>query len=204
MSNQTDQPVPTEPPQEPTAPNDETNDQSTAPPPTDSQTYRQIAATHIDTLSSINAQLPKLLAYFAAVISQLTNDPLETPISKDKPDTPRQRQESMWLMTLFLGKCIGEIREELVTQINDLERYGVIPAKHPKYTALPAQGQVADPEASVKNGGYGDFDVGVLNARAASGHVGGEDVLDRVKTMVEDLMRRSGVEAQGEEMVVDG
>lgn len=54
------------------------------------------------------------------------------------------------------------------------------------------------------NGGYGDFDVGVLNARAASGHVGGEDVLDRIKAMVEDLKKRSEVEADGEEMAVDG
>ncbi|KAF2827265.1 hypothetical protein CC86DRAFT_369442 [Ophiobolus disseminans] len=207
MSTEADQQAAPDPqPQDAPQPDKPTTEPQTAASP-ESQTYRQIAATHIDTLSDINAQLPKLLTYFAAAISQLTNNPIETPLSKDKADTPRQRQESMWLMTIFLGKCIGEIREELVKQVNDLERYGVIPAKHPKYTAIPMQGQAAaavDPEASVKNGGYGDFDVGVLNARAASGHIGGEDVLDRVKAMVEDLMRRSGVEASGDEMVVDG
>lgn len=176
-------------------------------PAQESQTYHQIAATHIDTLSSINEQLPKLLTYFAAAISQLTNNPIETPVSKDQPDSAETRQQSLWVMTMYVGAAIKEIREELSKQINDLERYGVIPAKHPKYTVMPKQGQsaseVVDSEASVKNGGYGDFDVGVLNARAASGHIGGDDVLDRVKAMVEDLMKRSGAKANGENMAVD-
>jgi hypothetical protein len=47
-----------------------------------SQTYNQIAADHIDTLSIINEQLPKLLAYSAAAISQLTNNPVETSAQK--------------------------------------------------------------------------------------------------------------------------
>lgn len=177
-----------------------------AQPAQESQTYHQIAATHIDTLSKINEQLPKLLTYFAAAISQLTNNPIETPVSKDQPDSPQARQQALWVMTMYVGAAIKEIREELSKQINDLERYGVIPAKHPKYTSMPKQGQSAnevDPEATVKNGGYGDFDVGVLNARAASGHIGGDDVLDRVKAMVEDLMKRSGVEANGDNMAVD-
>jgi hypothetical protein len=185
---------------------DQKDSQPKSQPPQESQTYRQIAATHIDTLSKINGQLPKLLAYFAAAISQLTNNPIETSDQKDKPDTPRERQQALWVMTIYVGACIKQIREELFEQINDLERYGVIPAKHPKYTAMPGQGQAGnakDPEASVKNGGYGDFDVGVLNARAASGHIGGEDVLDRVKAMVEELMKKNGVEANGEEMAVD-
>jgi hypothetical protein len=171
-----------------------------------SQTYNQIAATHIDTLSRINEQLPKLLTYFAAAISQLTNNPVETPAQKDQPDTPQSRQQALWMQTMFVGLSIHQIREELVNQINDLERYGVIPATHPKYT--PQQiGKVApphDPQASVTNGGYGDFDVGVLNARAASGHVGGEHVLDRIRTIVEDLKKRSEDDKSGEEMVVDG
>jgi hypothetical protein len=183
--------------------------QATPKPQQESQTYNQIAATHIDRLSSINEQLPKLLTYFAAAISQLTNNPIQTPGSTDQPDSPKARQEALWVMTLYVSTAINQIREELSKQINDLERYGVIPAKHPKYTAMPKQGaaaNVVDPEASVKNGGYGDFDVGVLNARAASGHVGGDDVLDRVKAMVEDLMKRSEVDDDGDAdiMLVDG
>ncbi|KAH7393907.1 hypothetical protein DE146DRAFT_111114 [Phaeosphaeria sp. MPI-PUGE-AT-0046c] len=176
-------------------------------PAQETQTYHQIAATHIDTLSSINEQLPKLLTYFAAAISQLTNNPIETPVAQGQPDSPQARQQALWVMTMYVGAAIKEIREELSKQINDLERYGVIPAKHPKYTSMPKQGQsadeIVDPEATVKNGGYGDFDVGVLNARAASGHIGGDDVLDRVKAMVENLIKRSGVDTNGENMAVD-
>lgn len=172
-----------------------------------SQTYRQIAASHIDTLSRINEQLPKLLTYFAATISQLTNNPIETPVSKDKPDTIQSRQEALWMMSLFTSASIKEIREELIMQINDLERYGVIPEKHQRYTPLPREGQATktvDPETTVTNGGFGNFDVGILNARAASGHAGEEDVLDRLKTLTEELIRRSGGEVNEEEMVVDG
>jgi hypothetical protein len=152
-----------------------------------SQTYNQIAATHIDTLSKINA--------------------VETSGQKDEPDSTKARQQALWTMSMYVGFSIKLVREELSKQINDLEQYGVIPAKHPKYTAMPKTGQAANAaaaEASVKNGGYGDFDVGVLNARAASGHVGGDDVLDRVKAMVEELAKRSEVEADGEAMAVDG
>jgi hypothetical protein len=170
-----------------------------------SQTYNQIAATHIDTLSKINEQLPKLLAYSAAAVSQLTNNPVETSAQKDEPDSTKARQQALWTMSMYVGFSVKLVREELSKQISDLEQYGVIPAKHPKYTAMPKTGQTANAaaEASVKNGGYGDFDVGVLNARAASGHVGGDDVLDRVKAMVEELAKRSEVEADGEAMAVD-
>jgi hypothetical protein len=171
----------------------------------EAQTYHQIAAAHIDKLSDLNAQLPKLLTYFAAAISQLTNNPIEVPASKDQPDSAEIRQKAVFQMTMFVAACVNEIREILVDQINDLERYGVIPAKHPKYTKQGPGPVAVDPEASVKNGGYGDFDVGVLNARAASGHIGGDDVLERVKAMVEDLMKRTRTEteAKGDEMAVD-
>jgi hypothetical protein len=171
-----------------------------------SQTYNQIAANHIDVLSKINEQLPKLLTYFAAAISQLTNNPVETPGQKDQPDTPQARQQALWMQTMFVGLSIHQIREELVSQINDLERYGVIPAAHPKYTPqqIGDNAPPHDPQKSVTNGGYGDFDVGVLNARAASGHVGGDDVLDRIRNMVEELKKRSEGEADGEQMAVDG
>ncbi|KAF1920615.1 hypothetical protein BDU57DRAFT_509005 [Ampelomyces quisqualis] len=171
--------------------------------PSEAQTYHQIAATHIDTLSKLNEQLPKLLTYFAAVISQLTNNPIEVPATKDQPDSAEMRQKAVFQMTAYVGAGIKQIREVLVDQINDLERYGVIPAKHSKYTKQGPGPATVDPEASVKNGGYGDFDVGVLNARAASRHIGGDDVLDRVKAMVEDLMKRTEAEAKGDEMAVD-
>jgi hypothetical protein len=190
----------------PAAPEAPKNGPPKPPPRPESQTYPQIAASHIDTLSKIAGQLPKLLVYFAAAISQLTNNPVETSETKGKPDTPNARQQALWVMTIYVGACIKQIREELVEQINDLEQYGVIPAKNPKRIVLQGPGQAAaakDPEATVTNNGYGDFDVGVLNARAASGHAGDKDVLDRVKAMVEELIERTRVEASGDEMAID-
>jgi len=184
----------------------QTGPQSKCSPAPQSQTYNQIAATHIDKLSKINEQIPKLLTYFAAAISQLTNNPVETSAQKDQPDTRQAREQALWMQTVFVGLSIHQIREALLTQISDLERYGVIPATQARYTAQQNSKNAPqhDPEASVKNGGYGDFDVGVLNARAASGHVGAEDVLDRVKAIVEELQKRDEGGKDGEEMVVDG
>lgn len=173
----------------------------------ESQTYPQIAASHIDTLSRVNQQLPKLLTYFAATISQLTNNPIETPVTKDKPDNIESRQEALWLMALYVGASIKEIREELVEQINHLERYGVIPSDAPRYggkfqsdDAKKKEGS----EQSVVNGGFGNFDVGVLNARAASGLAGHVDMLDRLNNMLDGLMKKTGMDQNGDEMAVDG
>lgn len=104
-------------------------------------------------------------------------------------------------MTFYLGMNIALIRTELAKQIDDLERYGVIPEKMAKF------GGDGGGDGKVKNGGYGEFDVGVLNARASAGQVGGEDVLGRVKGVVEELMMKIGVdmpEIPAEDMAVDG
>lgn len=109
------------------------------------------------------------------------------------------------------------LREALIEEINDLERYKVIPATMPKFTALPSsipsmgqqqQQQQApvkqDPDAGVQNGGYGSFDVGVLNSKVKSGQVGGNDTLDRVRAVLDELLERSGQKSNGDEMAVDG
>lgn len=87
------------------------------------------------------------------------------------------------------------IREELVRQIEDLEKHKVIPASHPKFIVPKRHGDITretvDPQANVKNGGYGEFDVGVLNARASAGVAAGEDVLERARLVLEELMKRS-------------
>lgn len=181
------------------------------------KTYREVAAEHIDTLNEINHQIPKLLKYFATALSQLTNDPI--PFQHDAmectPGTLEARKEAFRINALFVGASCEVIRTELVKQINALERYKVIPKSHPKFTVTQRQGQgqkgkeseteVVDPEKEVKNGGYGEFDVGVLNARASSGQVGTEDVLDRAKAILEELQKRTGGAVGGEEyMDVDG
>lgn len=173
------------------------------------QTYHQVAAAHIDTLNEINRQLPKMLTYFATALTQLTNNPIHDRDQEDQPDSVEARQAAFRKYAIYVGLSVGLIREELTKQINDLELHKVIPKSHARFTVAPRQGQQSDqvtkdPEDSVKNGGYGDFDVGVLNARANSGQAGGEDVLDRVKAVLAELMKRSGESTGGEEMVVDG
>lgn len=173
--------------------------------PTQPQTYRQVATEHIDTLSEINAQLPKMLTYFTTALSQLTNKPIR---DHDAPDTLEARQEAFRKYAMYTGLSVNVIREELTHQINDLEKYKVIPKSHPKYTVAKRHGEkteseVVDSEKSVKNGGYGEFDVGVLNARASSGQVGQEDALERLNTLLEELMRRQG-SVNEEQMAVDG
>lgn len=182
--------------------------------PEEPKTYHQIAAEHIDTLNEINHQIPKLLKYFATALSQLTNDPI--PFQHDamqcEPGTLEARKEAFRINALFCGTSCEIIRQELVKQINALERYKVIPKSHPKFAVTQSQArkgkeddsEVVDPEKDVKNGGYGDFDVGVLNARASSGQVGAEDVLDRAKAILEELQKRTGGTVNEDEMVIDG
>jgi hypothetical protein len=62
-----------------------------------------------------------------------------------------------------------------------------------------------DPESSVTNGGLGDMDVGVLNARAGVRNAGGEEVLDRVQDILKTLVEQAQAkEEKGEESVEGG
>ena len=180
---------------------------------TSQQTYRQIAASHIEALNKLNSNLPDILALIAAALSQLTNNPIQ---SEPQEDSMRARNRDTVAFSGAVKALMDGFRESLIEQINDLERYKVIPATMPKFTALPSsipsmaqQQQVQapvkqDPDAGVTNGGYGSFDVGVLNAKVATGQVGGDDTLDRVKAVLDTLLERSGQKSNGEEMAVDG
>ena len=145
-----------------------------------------------------------MLTYFATALTQLTNNPIRDRDKEGEPDTLEARQAAFRKYAIYVGLSVGLIREELTKQINDLELHKVIPKSQPKYSAVKRQGDrdVVDLEKDVRNGGYGEFDVGVLNARASQ--VGGEDVLDRVKAILEELKRRSGSVTDAEEMAVDG
>ena len=179
------------------------------------QTYRQIAASHIEALNKLNSNLPDILALIAAALSQLTNNPIQ---SEPREDSPQSRNMDMSAFSNAIRTTMNEFRAALIEQINDLERYKVVPATMPKFTGLPSampgvvgvqqqqtQAPVKqDPDAGIKNGGYGDFDVGVLNARVASGQVVGEDTLNRVRTVLDELLEKSGQKSNGEEMAVDG
>ncbi|KAH9880079.1 hypothetical protein J1614_002105 [Plenodomus biglobosus] len=187
--------------------------------PSQPETYRQVAAAHIATLSEINHQLPKMLRYFATALTQLTDHPIHhapaSPSSTNTADTLESRREAFRKYATFTGMSVTLIRDELVRQIEDLEKYKVIPASHPKFTVAKRHGDTApskeenDPQVGVRNGGYGEFDVGVLNARASTG-LGGQGVLERVRGVLEELAKRSGGGEREEggdedkEMTVDG
>ena len=180
------------------------------------QTYRQIAATHIAALNTLNSSLPDILTFVAAALSQLTNRPIPSGLHED---SAKARDIDISLFSGAIKQLVKEFREALVAQINDLGRYKVIPATLPRYTPLPGAARGVevsleeqqeqappkhDPDAGVKNGGYGNFDVGVLNAQVATELVGDEHALDRVKALLDDLLERSGRRPEGEGMVVDG
>ena len=91
----------------------------------------------------------------------------------------------------------------------------MIPSDEVKYSAPappppPQDGgeQVLPPrdrEASVKNAGLGAFDVGHLNARIGAGREGGAEVLERVRLLLEALVKEKEQEKEGEdEEMVDG
>lgn len=175
------------------------------------QTYNQIAAAHIDRLNGVNRQLPKVLTYFATALTQLTNNPIRSG-DEGEEDSKAARLAAFRKYAIYVGYAISQIRDELKDQINDLEQCKVIPKSQPKFTTEAPRaesrgqdqdGKAVDPEAYVTNGGYGNFDVGVLNARASSGRVEGEDVLDRMKAILEELTKRAGETPAEERMVVD-
>lgn len=205
-------------------PDPDAMDMSTPPaqPVLSQQTYRQIAASHISALNKLNSNLPDILALIAAALSQLTNNPIQ---SEARADSPRARDDDIRAFSAAIKSVMQGFREALVEQINDLERYKVIPATMPKFTPLPGRAQgmgpaaqqqlqqqqgpvKLDPDAGVKNGGYGQFDVGWLNAQVAGKAVGGDDALDRVRAVLDELLERSGQgstqKAEGDKMAVDG
>lgn len=172
------------------------------------QAYRDIAATHIRDLSAVDAKLPVILRTSATAISQLTNKPIRPP---DTEDSTQARRDTLEQTSKEIFKLVHEVRTALHAQIDALEAEGVVPPEQIKYVApfQPPPGQEQqpmqrphDPEVSVTNGGLGDMDVGILNARAGVRQTGGEEMLDKVKAVVEELVKRS--EADGEEMDVDG
>ncbi|KAF2241994.1 hypothetical protein BU26DRAFT_439633 [Trematosphaeria pertusa] len=182
------------------------------------QPYRDIAATQIRSLSAINARIPSILTTSATTISQLTNAPIHPPsmdLSPTAPDTPALRRAALSTSSNAFFSLVLELRTALHAQINELEEQGVIPAEAVRYFApvqqqgppgqTQQQAEHRDSEATVTNGGLGDFDVGVLNARAGVRQRDGEEVLGRVKKVLEELVRQSEeVEVKEEEMSVDG
>ncbi|KAF2870929.1 hypothetical protein BDV95DRAFT_49919 [Massariosphaeria phaeospora] len=184
--------------------------------------YRGLAATHIRALSLANETLPPMLRASATAISQTTNSPINPPTSTSSqtPDSLTRRQALLSESSSTFLTLLQEVRMQLHSQIDALEAEGVIPAEYIKYVApltnrpstnlsqaeQAAEQQKAqkahDPEESVTNGGFGEFDVGVLNARAGVRQAGGEHVLERVRVVLEELVQRA--EAEGAEAEASG
>ncbi|KAF2685555.1 hypothetical protein K458DRAFT_486431 [Lentithecium fluviatile CBS 122367] len=179
--------------------------------------YSDTSSAHIRALSALAQRIPTLLTTSATTFSQLTNAPIRPPsmeLSPTAPDTPALRRAALQTTANAFFTTVLELRSALHAQIDDLEKHKVIPADEVKYTA-PATAAGAgqsgqqeeekmpppkDSEASVKNGGLGSFDVGVLNARAGVRQREGNDVLERVKSLLEDLVQETEAEVKEEEM----
>ncbi|KAF2787298.1 hypothetical protein K505DRAFT_316962 [Melanomma pulvis-pyrius CBS 109.77] len=180
--------------------------------PTGPLPYRQNAANHIRDLSSVNEKIPDILRTSATAISQLTTRPVIPDPSSSLPrdiDTPTNRKLILQQCSQDLFTSVGEISAALHAQITDLHEAKVIPATQIRYippTTRPGQQPVETPrdsEMTVTNGGLGDLDVGILNARAGVRQAGGGEVLDRVRGILETLAKRAQ-EGEEERMVVDG
>ena len=180
----------------------------------DNETYRSNATEHIRALSTLNTRLPPILNCAATTLSQLTNAPIVSSAAPTvAPDEePEARREAIASSANEYFTAVFNLSKELHKQVTDLQEAGVIPAEEVRYIARTEQPNIAasaqpgmpaappatakDTEATVTNGGLGEFDIGVLNARAGVRGTGEDEVLDRVKRLLEHLKRRpeGGVE----------
>ncbi|KAH7055498.1 mediator complex protein-domain-containing protein [Macrophomina phaseolina] len=128
-----------------------------------------IAAEHIQELSKIKEDVPKLLAAAGNAINALTNRPLPSTLADDatasSTDPLEARKQAYSTHTQTYFSCIRQIQENLMREVEALEKAGVIPARVEKV-------EQARGRAEVKNGGLGELDVGWLNARTRDVGVG--------------------------------
>lgn len=175
----------------------------------DNGSYRSNATEHIRALSTLSTRLPPILNSAATTLSQLTNAPIVSSTAPAVADDeePKARREAIATSAQEYFTAVFNLSKELHKQVNDLEEAGVIPAEEVRYIARteepaarqpPLPGMPPEPpaiakdtEATVTNGGLGEFDIGVLNARAGVRGTGEDELLDRVKRLLGDLHRRT-------------
>ncbi|CAI6338532.1 unnamed protein product [Periconia digitata] len=185
------------------------------------QPYREVAATHIRHLSTLSQRLPGILTTSATTLSQLTNAPIPSADNNAGSDSPAARRAALSSSANEFYTSVLALRTALHAQIDELEKHGVIPADEVRFKGVVQQpagagagagaGAAAaasdnadggagskekkvDPQASVTNNGLGSFDVGILNARAGVRQKDGEEVLARMKRVVDGLVERAGGE----------
>lgn len=181
----------------------------------DNETYRDIATSHIRHLSALSTRLPPIINSAATTISQLTNSPISSTSSAE--DTLEARRSAISASANEYFTAVFNLSNDLHKQVADLEEAGVIPAEEVRYVArideghngpvtgqpgmLPApQTKAKDTEATVTNGGLGEFDIGVLNARAAVRDDGEDQILERIKKLLKDLQPRTEGSDEGDKM----
>ncbi|KAK0660660.1 hypothetical protein DIS24_g3293 [Lasiodiplodia hormozganensis] len=130
-----------------------------------------IAAEHIQELSKIKEDVPKLLTAASHAINALTNRPLPSDSSTSTSNPLDARKEAYQTHTRTYFTLVREISNNLSREIGALEEAGVIPAKAEKVEQAQQQRE-GGASAEVKNGGLGDLDVGWLNARTRDVGVG--------------------------------
>ncbi|KAF2737989.1 hypothetical protein EJ04DRAFT_509945 [Polyplosphaeria fusca] len=161
------------------------------------QPYQQTAADNIRQLSTINESLPHILLHFGTAVSQLT----KSPVSSNPTDSTQAREASFNASANALFRLINTTRNTLKDQVSSLQSQGVVPAETVRYipprVRAHREGEpgddkdkdVEDSEATITNGGLGDLDVGLLNARARVGREGTE-ALERAEKLLRDLEGR--------------
>lgn len=145
-----------------------------------------LAVEHIQELSKIKEDIPKLLTAAGSAVSALTNREMPPPPSSssdpsstsDSPLESRKAAFSAHTKTYF--SLVRTIQDNLMREIGALEDAGVIPAKAEKVEGGSGAG------GEVKNGGLGELDVGWLNARTRDvGVVKGAELVAEARRRLE-------------------
>ncbi|KAK8168615.1 mediator complex protein-domain-containing protein [Phyllosticta citrichinensis] len=147
-----------------------------------------LAVEHIQELSKIKEDIPKLLTAAGSAVSALTNREIPPPPSSsstdpssstsDSPLEARKAAFSAHTKTYF--SLVRTIQDNLMREIGALEDAGVIPAKAEKVEGGSGAG------GEVKNGGLGELDVGWLNARTRDvGVVKGAELVAEARKRLE-------------------
>ncbi|KAK7542854.1 mediator complex protein-domain-containing protein [Phyllosticta citribraziliensis] len=146
-----------------------------------------LAVEHIQELSKIKEDIPRLLTAAGSAVSALTNREIPPPPSSSSADpssisdSPLEaRKAAFSAHTKQYFSLVRTIQDNLMRQIGALEDAGVIPAKAEKVEGGSGAG------GEVKNGGLGELDVGWLNARTRDvGVVKGAELVAEARKRLE-------------------
>ncbi|PNS21375.1 hypothetical protein CAC42_1154 [Sphaceloma murrayae] len=146
-------------------------------------------AERIRDLSSINADVPTLLASASGAIKALTGDPADS-ASQDHPREPslQSSKEAFTSNANTYFTTIQAIMARLRRQAYALEEAGILAAETP---ALSSGARVQGiEEERLVNGGLGNLDIAWLNSRVGGGGLEKEsEVLEEAKNLAEEELK---------------